>query len=170
METRINRIRRYSKSKEEQNWRFRSFLKTYGSDEIDAIVHRLYREVSAEIDCRACGNCCKEILPLLDEGDMERLANGLGISIAELKEQYLVKDDDGKYTFNSVPCPFLKNNVCSCYDYRPENCVSYPHIHKEGFVFRLMGVIDNCSVCPIVYNVYEQLKREVWHNRSTGYY
>ena len=33
-----------------------------------------------------------------------------------------------------------------------------------------MGVIQNYSICPIVFNVYEQLKKELWHrdweNRS----
>jgi len=28
-----------------------------------------------------------------------------------------------------------------------------------------MGVIGNCSVCPIVFNVYELLKDEVWYKR-----
>ncbi len=164
MEKRLNRIKRFAKRKEGENWRFRSFLKSCGieSEEMDAIVHRLYREVSAKIDCKACANCCKEALPLLDEEDMERLTSGLGISTTELKEQYLVEESNGKeYTFNKMPCPFLKDNLCSCYDYRPENCISYPHIHKRGFKSRLMRVIDNCSVCPIVYNVYEELKREI---------
>jgi hypothetical protein len=26
-----------------------------------------------------------------------------------------------------------------------------------------MGVIGNCSICPIVFNVYELPKDEVWH-------
>ena len=36
---------------------------------------------------------------------------------------------------------------------------------EEGnFVFRLWGVVENCSICPIVFNVYEQLKGELWHS------
>lgn len=27
-----------------------------------------------------------------------------------------------------------------------------------------MGVIGNCSICPIVFNVYERLKGELWHD------
>ena len=34
---------------------------------------------------------------------------------------------------------------------------------KKNFTSRLMGVIGNCSVCPIVFNVYELLKGEIWY-------
>jgi hypothetical protein len=27
----------------------------------------------------------------------------------------------------------------------------------------LIGVVENYDVCPIVFNVYEQLKAELWH-------
>lgn len=164
MQTKIRKIKRLAKRKRDENWSFRSFLKTCNGDEMDAIVHRLYREISSKIDCRACANCCKEILPVLDQEDMDKLSSGLGVSTAQLKEQYLVEEGVPKeYIFNKMPCPFLKNKACSCHDHRPESCVSYPHLHKEGFVHRLIGVVDNCSVCPIVYNVYELLKREVWY-------
>jgi len=44
------------------------------------------------------------------------------------------------------------------YPDRPNDCRSYPHLHKNDFVLRLWGVDDDSSVCPIVYNVYEKLK------------
>jgi Fe-S-cluster containining protein len=95
---------------------------------------------------------------------MERLAKGLGISIAQLKENFLVEyDTPEKYRFSTMPCPFLKDNLCSQYEYRPDDCMSYPHVHKKDFTSRLMGIVWNCSVCPIVYNVYEELKREIWY-------
>ena len=101
--------------------------------------------------------------PVLDQKDVEKLSKGLEISVDQFKDRYLVKDDGReKYRFNEVPCPFLKGNICSQYSYRPKDCVSYPHLHKKGFVFRLIGVVDNCSVCPIVFNVYERLKDEIW--------
>ena len=39
----------------------------------------------------------------------------------------------------------------------------FPHLHKEEFIFRLWGVVENCPICPIVFNVYEQLKDELWY-------
>jgi len=37
-------------------------------------------------------------------------------------------------------------------------------LHKKEFVFRLWGVVDNCSICPIVFNVYEHLKDKLWYS------
>ena len=34
---------------------------------------------------------------------------------------------------------------------------------SKEFVFRLWNVMGNCSVCPIVFNVYEHLKDKLWH-------
>jgi Fe-S-cluster containining protein len=163
METNVNKIRKLSKKKDDENWEFRTFLKGCDSKRVDLIVHRLYREISSEIDCRTCANCCRKIQPVLDQNDVEKLSKGLGLSVAQFKDRYLVEDDEhGKYRFNKMPCPFLKGNICSCHAYRPKDCVSYPHLHKKDFVFRLISVVGNCSVCPIVFNVYERLKDEIW--------
>ena len=164
METNINKIRKLSTEKEDENWEFRSSLKgcDISEDKIDLIVHELYKKVSSEIDCRTCANCCRELQPVLDQEDIERLSKCLGISVAQFKDQYLVKEDDpGKFCFKKKPCPFLKDNLCSHYNYRPKDCKSYPHLQKCGFVFRLINVIGNCSICPIVFNVYECLKYEI---------
>jgi Fe-S-cluster containining protein len=166
METDLNKIKKLSKKKEDENWEFRSFLKRCDipSEEIDSIVHRLYKRISSEIDCKTCANCCKEVQPVLDFGDIEKFSKGLGISISQFENQYLIKDSESEnYTFNKKPCPFLKDNLCSYYAYRPKDCRSYPHLHKPYFIFRLINVIGNYSICPIVFNVYEHLKNEIQH-------
>jgi len=161
----ISRIKALSKEMEDENWKFRSYLKcsNMASEEIDRIVHEVYDEISSRIDCRTCGNCCREVQPLLDDEDVERLSEGLGISTARFKAEYLIGDEaSGKFVFKEKPCPFLSGNLCLYYDLRPKDCVSYPHLHKDGFVFRLIDVIHNCSICPIVFNVYEQIKELMW--------
>ena len=170
IETDVNRIKRLSKQKEDENWDFRSFLKWCGtpSEEIDSIVHRLYQEVSSQIDCRTCANCCREVQPVLYQEDIERFSIGLGTSAARFRDQYLAREKGSEgYTFNEMPCPFLKDNLCIHYAHRPGNCVSYPHLHKKDLIFRLMNVIGNCSICPIVFSVYESLKSEIWHDRDS---
>ena len=137
---------------------------TAKGEEVDKIVHRLNEEISSKIDCKTCANCCNTVLPVLNEKDIEKLSKGLRIPIAQVNSKYLTKEED-EITFNKTPCPLLKDNLFSYYDSRPKDCVSYPHLHKEGFVFRLFGVIDNYSVCPIVFNVFERLKAEIWHYR-----
>lgn len=165
METDPEKIKNLGKEKEEENWKFREFLKQIDMEpeEIDAIVHRIYKEVSSQMDCAACRNCCKELIPALDQEDIEQLSKASGMSVDQFMEQYVVKDEFGEYIFRDRPCPLFKDNSCMYYDDRPKNCQSYPHLHKEGFVFRTMNVIRSCSVCPIVYNVYERLKGELWH-------
>jgi Fe-S-cluster containining protein len=158
-------VARLAKEQEDANWKFRTFLKEVDLeiDELDAIVHRHYEEVSAQIDCRECGNCCRESRPILQEDDVTMLARGLNISREALTIRLLTTDEDGDIVFNKLPCPLLKGQLCSKYEHRPNDCHSFPHLHKDEFVFRLMGVVHNCSVCPIVFNVYECLKDELWH-------
>lgn len=168
VETDIKRIEEIAKRKSNENLRFRASLKASNAtvEEIDTIVREIYEEVVSLIDCRECSNCCRKIKPTLKKMDIDIFSQGLGISADRLKEQCLIKDenpDEGgeAYIFNRLPCPFLKANLCTNYDCRPEDCRSYPHLHKDGFVFRLFGVIDNYAVCPIVFNVYERLKTRV---------
>lgn len=164
METNLNRIKELSKKKEDENRRFRSFLKgcDIPSKKIDSIVHKLYQKISSEIDCKTCANCCKEVQSVLNQKDIEKFSKGLRISSVQFKDQYLVKDKEAeKFVFNKRPCPFLKDNLCSHYAYRSNDCISYPHLHKNDFVFRLINVINNYSICPIVFNVYENLKNEI---------
>jgi len=43
-------------------------------------------------------------------------------------------------------------------------------IKMDYFAFRLIGVIQNCSVCPIAFNVYERLKGMVWSERIQNFH
>lgn len=162
----IDQIKMLASKKEADNWGFRSFLKSCDipSTRIDSIALRIYNQVAAQIDCTTCGNCCKEVSPILKVPDITRLANELKITEEEVKEKFLVKDDKetGGFTFNRKPCPFLEGTVCSVYGSRPSDCRSYPHLDKKGVKSRTISIIHNCSICPIVFNFYEALKSEIW--------
>ena len=171
IETDISRIGKLARLREKGNWAFRCFLKS--SDlpigRIDRKVHELYREVSSRIECTSCANCCRVSRPLLTKADLKRLSQAKGLSVSAFRDRYLRKDEDGEgETFNVLPCPFLKDNHCSVYDHRPADCRSFPHLHKREFVFRVNQAFSNCGVCPIVFNVYEGLKREFWDRRPGG--
>ncbi len=164
VETNLARIKKLAHVRDDENWDFRTFLKVNDSDErVDQLVHQSHQEIAAAIDCTACGNCCREVMPVLDREDIETFARGLGMSTAELKAKYVVKQDDG-LAFQT-PCPFLEGNLCKNYESRPKGCQSYPHLHKEQFTRRLLSVVLNYEVCPIVFNVYERLKEELWTRR-----
>jgi Fe-S-cluster containining protein len=163
----LHTIERVAKEKEEENWEFRSFLKQLDIEieKLDAIVRQVTAEVTSQIDCTECGNCCKRVRPELDKEDITRFAKGLKISVEDLRDKYLIQNEDtgSNQIFNSLPCPFLENNMCMNYECRPKACASYPHLDKDEFVFRVWGVIENYAICPIVFNVYNQLKNEQWH-------
>ena len=55
-------IRTAARKKEDENWRFRAFLKDecdLDSEEIDSRVFEITRRVWAGIDCTECANCCR---------------------------------------------------------------------------------------------------------------
>ncbi len=159
-------VAKLAAEREAENWRFRAFLKNnLESAQLDAIVHRHLEDVASQIDCCACGNCCRQILPTLADADVDRLAAGVNSNPSAVAADYLTRNDEGELTFNRCPCPFLVGNRCRVYEHRPEACRSYPHLQKEGFVFRLAQTVCNCSVCPIVFNVFERLKIELWQRR-----
>lgn len=143
--------------KEKENLEFQIFLKQV-KDNITPLLSEIYRIVREEMDCTSCASCCKKLRVSLSHYDVERLASGLGMEVVALKEQYLTTDLRGNYTFIGGACPFLKDNKCSCYDHRPEECVSYPHLDNINYIYKLKTVLVDCSLCPIVYNVFESLK------------
>jgi Fe-S-cluster containining protein len=164
IETDIQRIEQRAKQQEERNWAFRCFLKDCdrSAKEIDSIVHALNEEVSSQIDCTQCANCCKVVQPSLKSPDIIRLARYLKLPGKAFRAQYLQKDDEKQGDIFKVrPCPFLHENRCTVYSSRPDDCRSYPHLHTRDFVFRLNQAFSNCSVCPIVFNVYERLKQDL---------
>jgi uncharacterized protein len=159
-------VARLAEARKDANWRFRSFLKGLDLDieELDSIVHRRYDDVANQIDCCECGNCCREVIPLLHGSDVARLASGLNLSEAETTSRFLFPGEaEGTFTFNKKPCPLLAGKLCTVYESRPGDCRSFPHLHKEEFIFRLIQAVENCSICPIVFNVFERLKDDLWH-------
>lgn len=96
METTPAKIKKLAKEKADENWEFRTFLKQINmrSEEVDAVVHRIYQEIASKIDCKSCANCCKELLPLVDEEDIEQMSQLLGYSVDHFKEQYIVEDEE----------------------------------------------------------------------------
>ena len=97
IETDLKVIKELAEKREDENWNFRMFLKGYDieMEEMDETVHEFYEQVLKEIDCKECGNCCRQISPTMEEGDIERMAKGLGISPSVFESQYIEEDDDG---------------------------------------------------------------------------
>ncbi|ELR68161.1 hypothetical protein C900_00689 [Fulvivirga imtechensis AK7] len=157
----LKKIEALGEIREDENYEFRTFLKQKNPERIDEIVHRLNEEVSSRIDCTKCGNCCATLQICVTHHDLERIAGRAGAKVEQIKEDYTETDEFNDLVFKHVPCSFLKEKKCSIYEARPDNCRSFPHLHKPGFTSRLWGVVGNYSVCPIVFNVFERLKKEL---------
>ena len=55
VETDLKKIKETATIKEDENWKFRSFLKGYDIEveELDSVAHELFEEVQRRIDCTA---------------------------------------------------------------------------------------------------------------------
>jgi Fe-S-cluster containining protein len=156
------RVCHLAAEKRDENESLRCFLKwgELSPQLVDRLFHRLLVEVGAEIDCTECANCCRQMSPVLQPKDIERLALRLKVPNPQFRASHLQEEADG-FVFARIPCPLLDANRCSCYRDRPQDCRSYPHLQKKHMTTRLFGVIDNASVCPIVFSVLERLKAEL---------
>ena len=161
--TDIHEIEDLAMLNQDENWQFRVFMKGYDtpSKRLDAMVSNLTRGISAKIDCTICGNCCIKLEPVLVPSDVKRFSKSLKIAEKEFHDTYLTCDPEGDVIFKQKPCPFYENNRCTHYAFRPDVCRSYPHLDNSEFVFRLIKVVQNTSICPIVFNVYEGLKEKL---------
>lgn len=161
LETKLATIAALAEEREEENWNFRTFLKGKDPKAIDKKVHRLNNEISAAIDCLACGNCCKSFMISVEPEEVEPLANHLNKSVEEVKEKYLEQSSEGDLIISTIPCHFLDDKKCAIYQNRFSTCREFPHLYKDNFISRLFSVVQNYAICPIVFNLYEALKDEM---------
>ncbi len=160
-------IRTQAQNKEDENYKFRRFLKTkchLDPGEIDERVFAATRRVWAGIDCTKCANCCRDVHPTFSEEEVDRLARRLAMTREQFIEAYLQRSeptDDNPWTTRTKPCPFLKDTLCSVYEDRPADCSGYPYLYKPDFRSRTLGMIQRTFTCPIVYEVMEELKKSL---------
>ncbi|HOW68298.1 MAG TPA: YkgJ family cysteine cluster protein [Candidatus Paceibacterota bacterium] len=81
--------------------------------------------------CTRCGECCRIPGQIhLTEVDISRLAAFLGFSEHDFIQRHIDLAQDRKNLVikgnPDLPCPYLKDNQCSVYAARPEQCRNYP--------------------------------------------
>lgn len=160
-------VKQLALQKEEENWRFRSFVKGYCSmsdRRLDSLVIEIADQVWKTIDCTACAQCCKTLRATFSGREQQRAAKRLGITAKAFRETYLEtkEDEDGTvWQIRQAPCPFLQDNRCSIYEVRPANCSGYPYLHKSRFRSRMWGMLERTFTCPAVFDVFEILKQRL---------
>ncbi len=159
--TNLDEIKFFADQREHENDRFRFFLKNGNGKKIDIIVHRLNDTIAPQIDCTACGNCCKSLMINVTAEEANSLSAHLQTTVTDLKEKYLEESAEGQMVINRIPCHFLTGTKCSIYEHRFEGCREFPYLDKDNFTNRLFGIMMYYSVCPIIFNVVETLKNEL---------
>ncbi len=78
--------------------------------------------------------CCHQS-PTTSNAEIKKLAKCKGIGVSKFKKKYITKLN---VPFNNKkikqPCPFFKNEKCSCYNNRPLLCKLYPFDISHGYV------------------------------------
>ena len=155
-------IRRLGEQKFEENHRFRTFLKS--RDHSDRRLRVVAQKIEEQIDCRQCGNCCRQASAVVTERDVQRLAKFMGMKPGELIRDYTEPDEEEGRVLKKTDtgCVFLVGNECSVYEARPHACEHFPHtVRGTGSIAsRMWQFVDRASYCPIVYNTMEAWKVE----------
>ena len=154
-------IKQQAELKEDENDSFRIYLKGLNSDLLDEKVHKINNFVTPLIDCTACGACCRQLMINVTPLENIEVAAHLNISPQQFKDNYLEESMQGKLIINSIPCHFLADSKCTIYQNRFTECRAFPHLHESNFKGRLFGTLVHYAMCPIIYNVEEELKLEV---------
>jgi uncharacterized protein len=153
IEINLKKIEQTSQLKQTENISFGNYLKAQDSEKVDGIVHRLNEEIAPQIDCVSCGNCCQNLRPIATDKVLSVFVEPENIKAFK----YL----------KSFPCKNLCDKKCTIYIDRPEECRSYPYLDREKFVTRTHELLQNYEICPIVFNVFEELKEELeWINNK----
>jgi Fe-S-cluster containining protein len=151
-----------SKLKRKENTKFFKRLKTINSKKLDKSIHNIHEKVFSCTDCLKCANCCTTTGPLFTDRDITRVSRHLKIKPSDFTHKYLKIDEDFDYILKKVPCEFLlKDNSCSIYDVRPKACREYPHTDRIKQHQILEITQKNIEICPAVYNIIEDLKKEL---------
>ena len=158
LETDLNKIATFSAQHENENDRFKLFVKERKGDQVDSNVYQLNKKVAAQIDCTICGNCCKSLMVLISDAEADNLSVHLGHTRKKFDNDYLEKGTNGLMIMNRMPCPFLAEKKCSIYEHRFEGCKEFPALHLPNFKNRLFTTFMHYERCPIIFNVVEQLK------------
>jgi len=147
--------------REKEHDAFTAFLKTMNEAQVDAAVHALAASYEAQIDCTACGNCCRSLMINVSTEEADALSDHLAMQRSHFDQTYLEKGIGDTMLMNTIPCHFLTENRCSVYEHRFAGCREFPGLHLPGVCARLFSVFMHYGRCPIVFNVLNALKTKM---------
>jgi len=158
LETSLLKISKFADENIVENDRFISQLKESNSNWIDAQIEQLNHEIEPQIDCTNCGNCCKTLMINVEQDEVQKASEFLGLKIEEFKAKFIEEGSSGRMIIESIPCSFLTGKKCSIYEARFGGCKEFPGLHLPNAKARLFTIMMHYDRCPIIFNVIEQLK------------
>lgn len=81
----------------------------------------------AKNKCKRCGSCCRNLIIEISQLDVVREPRLLKVAKLMNVDLEYESDWDKEYLLacgKTMPCPFLKNNLCEIYPTRPNVCVA----------------------------------------------
>jgi uncharacterized protein len=126
---------------------------------IDKMTAAIDKEVWKEVECLSCANCCKKMTPTFTPKDLKRVAAHFGETVEAFKTKWLKKERNGDWVNTTQPCQFLnlKDNKCSIYAVRPDDCAGFPHLAKKKFDDYAHVHKQNIDYCPATLKMVEKL-------------
>lgn len=94
--------------------------------------------------------------------DIRKDAEYLRMTEEEFIKRYL-DSNSATETYETIhmPCDFLRENrECLLVDCKPYNCVKYSYTDQPERLYNLYSVLEAVEVCPVAFEIYEQLKKE----------
>lgn len=157
----VRDVERLGKSKEKENLRFREYLKMRADEEVlDKQFRELHEKYFKEYDCSKCRNCCKKCGLVISEDELNNICDYLEMNKNKFIKKYIKEDCTYyEYRFKHKRCDFLSSdNECLLEDVKPQCCIDYPHTNKEDRLSSMYSIVGNTKVCPVVYEILEELK------------
>ena len=163
MITDLVQIRRLGQQKRAENSKFRAYLKNHRHS--DRRLRKFGEEIEARIDCTQCANCCRVTEVGITDRDVEKLAKFIGLTKDEFLRESTARDEFNDLILKRTEagCVFLKDNLCTVYQARPQNCANFPHLVRGSgsIASRMWQFVDRAEFCPIVYNWMERVKEDM---------
>ena len=154
----LDKLKEQGELKIKENLKFRTFLKNRRDlEKLDREFKELHKKLFENYDCSLCLNCCKEYHGVIPVEDLEKDAKYLKMTKREFIRKYLVKRNGG-YESKNKPCDLFCNNKCSLNENKPQDCKDYPYTNQKDRFFSLFSIIESSKICPIVYEILEELK------------
>ena len=158
-----NEVKAKAQKFEEQNYKFRAFLKNRADDdELDKQFLELHKELFAGYDCCKCANCCKTYRIALDNNEVKRIAAFHDLKENDFIAAYLANtdsDDEKPYKIKEEPCSFLcDDGRCRIQNCKPDDCVEFPYTDHPERLSSMYSIIEHAEVCPVVFEILERLK------------